>query len=75
MIIPYVCVFLADKTSEQQAEEDRILHELIEVVDMRDSLVLFLDEKRLKEISEEQEAFCIREAKRHSKAGAQVHWA
>nr|XP_046251717.1 F-actin-monooxygenase mical1 [Scatophagus argus]XP_046251718.1 F-actin-monooxygenase mical1 [Scatophagus argus] len=64
-----------DKTSEQQAEEERILQQLIEVVDMRDSLVLFLEEKRLKEISEEQEAFSIREAKRHSKAGAQVHWA
>ncbi|KAM9350753.1 F-actin-monooxygenase mical1 [Symphorus nematophorus] len=65
---------LNDKTSEQQAEEERILQQLIEVVDMRDSLVSFLEEKRLKEISEEQEAFCIREAKRHSKAGAQVHW-
>ncbi|XP_070695284.1 F-actin-monooxygenase mical1 [Pempheris klunzingeri] len=66
---------LNDKTSEQQAEEDRILQQMIEVVDMRDSLVAFLEEKRLKEISEEQEAFSIREAKRHSKAGAQVHWA
>ncbi|XP_030279388.1 F-actin-monooxygenase mical1 isoform X2 [Sparus aurata] len=65
---------LDDKTSEQQAEEERVLQQLIEVVDMRDSLVLFLEEKRLKEMSEEQEAFSIREAKRHSKAGAQVHW-
>ncbi|TKS76624.1 [F-actin]-methionine sulfoxide oxidase mical1 [Collichthys lucidus] len=65
---------LNDKTPEQQAEEDRVLQQMIEVVDMRDSLVSFLDEKRLKEISEEQEAFSIREAKRHSKAGAQVHW-
>lgn len=48
---------------------------MIDVVDMRDSLVSFLEEKRLKEISEEQEAFSIMEAKRHSKAGAQVHWA
>uniref|UniRef100_A0A8C4F8X9 Molecule interacting with CasL protein 1 n=1 Tax=Dicentrarchus labrax TaxID=13489 RepID=A0A8C4F8X9_DICLA len=66
---------LNDKTPEQQAEEDRVLQQMIEVVDMRDSLVAFLEEKRLKEISEEQEAFSIREAKRHSKAGAQVHWA
>ncbi|XP_070824495.1 F-actin-monooxygenase mical1 isoform X2 [Chaetodon trifascialis] len=66
---------LTDKTSEQQAEEDRVLQQMIEVVDMRDSLVAFLEEKRLKEMSEEQEAFSIREAKRHSKAGAQVHWA
>ncbi|XP_029362118.1 F-actin-monooxygenase mical1 [Echeneis naucrates] len=66
---------LNDKTPEQQAEEERVLQQMIEVVDMRDSLVSFLDEKRLKEISEEQEAFSLREAKRHSKAGAQVHWA
>ncbi|XP_041655713.1 F-actin-monooxygenase mical1 [Cheilinus undulatus] len=66
---------LTDKTSEQQAEEERVLQQMIEVVDMRDSLVAFLEEKRLKEISEEQEAFSIREAKRHSKAEAQVHWA
>ncbi|XP_068588967.1 F-actin-monooxygenase mical1 isoform X1 [Cebidichthys violaceus] len=65
---------LNDKTAEQQAEEERVLQQMIEVVDMRDSLVLFLDEKRMKEISEEQEAFSIKEAKRHSKAGAQVHW-
>ncbi|XP_034550868.1 F-actin-monooxygenase mical1 [Notolabrus celidotus] len=65
---------LTDKTSEQQEEEERVLQQMIEVVDMRDSLVSFLEEKRLKEISEEQEAFCIREAKRHSKSGAQVHW-
>lgn len=71
----FKCVFLADKTPEQQAEEERILQQMIEVVDMRDSLVSFLEEKRLKEISEEQEAFSIMEAKRHSKAGAQVHWA
>ncbi|KAK9515111.1 hypothetical protein VZT92_025781 [Zoarces viviparus] len=66
---------LDDKTAEQQAEEDRVLQQMIDVVDMRDSLVSFLDEKRMKEISEEQEAFSIKEAKRHSTAGAQVHWA
>uniref|UniRef100_A0A8D0A4V4 Molecule interacting with CasL protein 1 n=1 Tax=Sander lucioperca TaxID=283035 RepID=A0A8D0A4V4_SANLU len=66
---------LDDKTAEQQTEEDRVLQQMIDVVDMRDSLVSFLEEKRLKEISEEQEAFCIMEAKRHSKAGSQVHWA
>ncbi|XP_040008533.1 F-actin-monooxygenase mical1 isoform X2 [Xiphias gladius] len=66
---------LNEKTQEQQAEEDRVLQQMIEVVDMRDSLVSFLEEKRLKEISEEQAAFSIMEAKRHSKAGAQVHWA
>ncbi|TWW57124.1 F-actin-monooxygenase mical1 [Takifugu flavidus] len=65
---------ISEKTPEQRAEEEQILQRLIEVVDMRHSLVLFLEEKRLKEISEEQEAFCMREAKRHSKAGAQVLW-
>lgn len=69
------CVCPAEKTAEQQDAEEHTLQQLIEVVDMRDSLVVFLEEKRLKEISEEQEAFCMREAKRHSKAGAQVHWA
>ncbi|XP_061591162.1 F-actin-monooxygenase mical1 isoform X2 [Cololabis saira] len=64
-----------DKTPEQEAEEEQVLQQMIEVVDMRDSLVAFLEEKRLKEISEEQEAFSIREAKRHSKTGSQVHWA
>ncbi|KAL6119427.1 mical1 [Pungitius sinensis] len=65
---------LNDKTPEQQVEEERVLQQMIDVVDMRDSLVLFLDEKRLTEMSEEQEAFSIMEAKRHSKAGAQVLW-
>ncbi|KAM3872130.1 F-actin-monooxygenase mical1 [Diretmus argenteus] len=65
----------SEKTAEQEAEEERVLQQIIEVVDMRDSLVAFLEEKRLKEISEEQEAFSIKEAKRHSKAGSQVHWA
>ncbi|XP_028308783.1 F-actin-monooxygenase mical1 isoform X2 [Gouania willdenowi] len=65
---------LNDKSEEQQAEEERVLQQMIEVVDMRDSLVSFLEEKRLKEMSEEQEAFSIREAKRHSQAGSQVHW-
>lgn len=70
-----LCFCLTDKTVEVQAEEDQVLQQMIEVVDMRDSLVSFLEEKRLKEMSEEQEAFSIKEAKRHSKAGSQVHWA
>ncbi|XP_061120072.1 F-actin-monooxygenase mical1 isoform X1 [Syngnathus typhle] len=64
---------MSDKTAEQQAEEDRVLQQMIEVVDMRDSLVSFLEEKRLKEIQEEQ-VLSVMEAKRHSKTGAQVHW-
>ncbi|XP_077428224.1 F-actin-monooxygenase mical1 isoform X2 [Vanacampus margaritifer] len=65
---------LSDKTAEQQAEEERVLQQMIEVVDMRDSLVSFLEEKRLKEIQEEREVLSIMEAKRHSKAEGQVHW-
>ncbi|XP_047460908.1 F-actin-monooxygenase mical1 [Mugil cephalus] len=66
---------LKDKTPEQKVEEDRFLQQMIEVVDMRNSLVSFLEEKRLKEITEEQEVLSIIEAKRHSKTGSQVHWA
>lgn len=65
---------MGDKSPEQAEEEERILQQMIEVVDMRDSLVSFLEEKRLTELSEEQEAFTIREAKRHS-TGATVNWA
>ncbi|XP_056447497.1 F-actin-monooxygenase mical1-like [Gadus chalcogrammus] len=36
----------SEKTAEQQAEEERILQQRMEVVDMRDSVVAFLDEKR-----------------------------
>lgn len=65
----------SDKTPEELAEEEKILQQMIEVVDMRDSLVSFLEEKRLKEMSEEMEAFTLMEAKRHSKMASQVHWA
>uniref|UniRef100_A0A1A7YUM9 Microtubule associated monoxygenase, calponin and LIM domain containing 1 n=2 Tax=Iconisemion striatum TaxID=60296 RepID=A0A1A7YUM9_9TELE len=65
---------LKDKTPEQQAEEDRVFQEIIEVVEMRDSLVTFLEEKRLKEISEKEEAFSIMEAKRQSVADHHVQW-
>ncbi|KAM4737736.1 F-actin-monooxygenase mical1 isoform 1-T2 [Anableps anableps] len=66
---------IKDKTPEQQAEEIQIFQQILEVVEMMDSLVTFLDEKRQKEMSEKEEALCIKEAKRHSKAGAQVQWA
>lgn len=66
----------SEKTTEQQAEEDQILQQMLEVVDMRNSLVAFLEEKRLKEISEEQLGSSLMEKKRHSTAAAaQVHWA
>ncbi|XP_061627404.1 F-actin-monooxygenase mical1 isoform X1 [Phyllopteryx taeniolatus] len=67
-------VDLNDQTPEQQAEEERVLQQMIEVVDMRDSLVSFLEEKRLKELQEEREVLSLMEAKRRSKAGAQVQW-
>lgn len=65
---------ITEKSVEQEEEEERILQQMISVVDMRDSLVSFLEEKRLTELSEEQEAFTLREAKRHS-TGAAVNWA
>ncbi|XP_038131955.1 F-actin-monooxygenase mical1 [Cyprinodon tularosa] len=66
---------IKDKTPEQKAEEERLMEEILEVVAMKNSLVTFLEEKRLKEMSEKEEALSIKEAKRHSKTGAQVQWA
>ncbi|MCJ8741842.1 hypothetical protein PDJAM_G00075440 [Pangasius djambal] len=65
----------SEKTAEQRAEEDQILQQMLEVVDMRNSLVAFLEEKRLKEMEEEQLGSSLLENKRLSAAGAQVHWA
>uniref|UniRef100_A0A3Q2TB41 Molecule interacting with CasL protein 1 n=1 Tax=Fundulus heteroclitus TaxID=8078 RepID=A0A3Q2TB41_FUNHE len=66
---------MKDKTPEQQAEEEQLFVQIIEVVDMMDSLVTFLHEKKQKEMSEKEEAVSIMEAKRQSKTGAQVQWA
>ncbi|KAM4571084.1 F-actin-monooxygenase mical1 isoform 2-T3 [Fundulus diaphanus] len=66
---------MKDKTPEQQAEEEHLFVQIIEVVDMMDSLVTFLHEKKQKEMSEKEEAVSIMEAKRQSKTGAQVQWA
>ncbi|XP_032414714.1 F-actin-monooxygenase mical1 isoform X1 [Xiphophorus hellerii] len=66
---------IEEKTPEQEEEENQIFQQILEVVEMMDSLVTFLDEKRQKEMSENEEALSIKEAKRHSKAGAQVQWA
>ncbi|KAL6483390.1 hypothetical protein MHYP_G00082620 [Metynnis hypsauchen] len=65
----------SEKTAEQQEEEEQILQQMLEVVDMRNSLVAFLEEKRLKEINEEQLGSSLLETKRLSTASAQVHWA
>ncbi|XP_030623529.1 F-actin-monooxygenase mical1 [Chanos chanos] len=65
----------SEKTEEQHNKEKEVLAQMLEVVDMRNSLVAFLEEKRLREISEEQlTAGSLLETKRHSSAGAQVHW-
>lgn len=64
----------SEKTAEQQAEEEQILQQMLEVVDMRNSLVAFLEEKRLKELEEEHLGSSLLENKRLSTAGAQVHW-
>ncbi|KAJ8265847.1 hypothetical protein COCON_G00149460 [Conger conger] len=63
------------KSSAQRAEEERVLQEMLEVVDMRNSLVAFLEEKRLKEINEQLHCVSVLEPKRPHTAGAQVHWA
>ncbi|KAM9444891.1 F-actin-monooxygenase mical1 [Clarias gariepinus] len=65
----------SEKTAEQRAEEDQILQQMLEVVDMRNSLVAFLEEKRLKEVDQEQLDSSLLENKRLSTAGAQVRWA
>ncbi|XP_027000791.2 F-actin-monooxygenase mical1 [Tachysurus fulvidraco] len=65
----------SEKTAEQRAEEEQILQQMLDVVDMRNSLVAFLEEKRLKEVEEEQLCSSLVENKRLSTAGAQVHWA
>ncbi|XP_060749409.1 F-actin-monooxygenase mical1 [Tachysurus vachellii] len=65
----------SEKTAEQRADEEQILQQMLEVVDMRNSLVAFLEEKRLKEVEEEQLCSSLVENKRLSTAGAQVHWA
>ncbi|TRY95668.1 hypothetical protein DNTS_026199 [Danionella cerebrum] len=44
----------AEKSPEQREHEKSILQEMLDVVDMRDSLVAFLEEKRLKEAQSER---------------------
>ncbi|XP_050952591.1 F-actin-monooxygenase mical1 isoform X2 [Labeo rohita] len=64
----------SEKTSEQRQHENQILQEMLDVVDMRDSLVAFLEEKRLKEVNDELLGSSVLEAKRHSTAASQVLW-
>ncbi|XP_051515464.1 F-actin-monooxygenase mical1-like isoform X2 [Myxocyprinus asiaticus] len=65
----------SEKTPEQRAYEEQILQEMLDVVAMRDSLVAFLEEKRLKELEEETLGNTILLSKRRPTAGSQVHWA
>uniref|UniRef100_A0A8C7VN97 Molecule interacting with CasL protein 1 n=1 Tax=Oncorhynchus mykiss TaxID=8022 RepID=A0A8C7VN97_ONCMY len=68
----------SERSVEQQAEEERVLQDMLEVVDMRNSLVAFLDETRLQETeTDEQQSTSLLEVKRHptASAGAQVYWA
>ncbi|KAK1152760.1 F-actin-monooxygenase MICAL2-like isoform X1 [Acipenser oxyrinchus oxyrinchus] len=60
------------KTAQHRAEEERVLLELLEVVDMRDSLVVFLEDQRLKEINDH--GLPVLEPKRPKTGGGQVHW-
>lgn len=60
------------KTAQHRAEEERVLLELLEVVDMRDSLVVFLEDQRLKEINDH--GLPVLEPKRPKTVGGQVHW-
>ncbi|XP_073678850.1 F-actin-monooxygenase mical1 [Garra rufa] len=55
----------SEKTPEQREHESQILQEMLDVVDMRDSLVAFLEEKRLKEVNDELLGNSVLEAKRH----------
>ncbi|MBN3280705.1 MICA1 monooxygenase, partial [Polyodon spathula] len=61
------------KTDQHRAEEERVLVELLEVVDMRNSLVVFLEDQRLKEINDQ--GLPVLEPKRPKTGGGQVHWA
>ncbi|XP_041084542.1 F-actin-monooxygenase mical1-like isoform X1 [Polyodon spathula] len=61
------------KTDQHRAEEERVLVELLEVVDMRDSLVVFLEDQRLKEINDQ--GLPVLDPKRPKTGGGQVHWA
>ncbi|XP_062397053.1 F-actin-monooxygenase mical1 isoform X2 [Sardina pilchardus] len=71
------CMEMSDseKSAEEREAEERALAEMLEVVDMRNSLVAFLEEKRLKELSEPQlTPSSLLETKRHSTASAHVLW-
>lgn len=62
----------SEKSPEQQKHEAEILQEMLDVVNMRDSLVAFLEEKRLKEVNDQFNSSL--DAKRRSTTASQVHW-
>uniref|UniRef100_H3B992 Molecule interacting with CasL protein 1 n=1 Tax=Latimeria chalumnae TaxID=7897 RepID=H3B992_LATCH len=61
------------KTAFDQKEEERILNEMVEVVDMRNALVNFLDQKRLKEINEQLHGLACADPKNSARC-FQVQW-
>ncbi|KAG9330892.1 hypothetical protein JZ751_021804 [Albula glossodonta] len=64
----------SEKSPEQHKDEERVLQEMLEVVDMRNSLVSFLEEKRLKELNEQLHCVSLLEPKRQEPGVGQVHW-
>ncbi|KTG00191.1 hypothetical protein cypCar_00027186 [Cyprinus carpio] len=59
----------SEKTPEQREHENQVLQEMLDVVDMRDSLVAFLEEKRLKEVNDDLLGNSVLEA-----TASQVFW-
>lgn len=61
-VFPALCMLIAFsisvdhlKTEEELSEEKRILNEMLEVVEQRDSLVALLEEQRLREKEEDKD--------------------
>lgn len=58
------------KTEAELAEEKRILNEMLEVVEQRDSLVALLEEQRLREKEEDKDLEAVMLSK-----GFNLNWA
>lgn len=58
------------KTEAELAEEKRILNEMLEVVEQRDSLVALLEEQRLREREEDKDLEAVMLSK-----GSSLNWA
>lgn len=68
----YAFLSLVDhlKTEAELAEEKRILNEMLEVVEQRDSLVALLEEQRLREREEDKDLEAVMLSK-----GSSLNWA